>query len=345
MRQDNLRHQQRQISSVFKKLAPGEVYQPFGGPAISPTTTAASSNNQGVTPEGVGDMEDFGSSSGSAGSGGNNRTIARVARKPLLMNQQGTAAAASSTSSDANAAQAAPVPCPDRSEDPDGWLAHRKASWRALRARLKQEKQAMARRGGGSSSSSLASTSSVGGSSDLTLEGPKRGLGVGDLVANASKQISHGTWQVVEVYNSGAPGEFVVWALTSAKTLQRIPIEVSKTLFLNSKVDQSDALQSLTKHFGARRVTHWALPRAKPVHHLYELNVPERRYQRNRKLLQSLASDQSVEGVYETSTPALFRTVSASAVTYIHMLLWIPYLMNKQPFVFLVHYIFTVSNS
>jgi len=231
----------------------------------------------------------------------------------MMKQQESASSTTGGTSTDTNAAAAVPVPCPDRSEDPEGWLAHRKASWRALRARLKLEKQALARRGGSSSSSSslaLGSSSAASGG-DLTLEGPKRGLGVGDLLANASKQISHGTWQVLEVYNSGAPGEFVVWALTSAKTLQRIPIEVSKTLFLNSKVDHSDALQSLTKHFGARRVTHWALPRAKTVHHLYELNVPERRYQRNRKLLQSLASDQSVEGVYETSTPALFRAVSA----------------------------------
>jgi hypothetical protein len=114
----------------------------------------------------------------------------------------------------------------------------------------------------------------------------------------------------VEIYATEAPGEFVVWAMTGAKTLQRIPLEVPKTFFLNSRADHSAALQSLTAHFGARQVTHWTLPRAKLLHHLYELAVPERRYQRNQKLLQSLASDQSVEGVYETATPALFRAVS-----------------------------------
>lgn len=114
------------------------------------------------------------------------------------------------------------------------------------------------------------------------------------------------------MYATEAPGEFVVWAMTGAKTLQRVSVEVPKTLFLNSRVDQSDALESLTKHFGARKVTHWLLPRAKAAHHLYELTVPERRYRRNQKLLQSLASDQSVEGVYEASTPALFRAVKAA---------------------------------
>lgn len=82
---------------------------------------------------------------------------------------------------------------------------------------------------------------------------------------------------MVEVHSTESVGEYVVWALTSSRTLQRITLEVPKTLYLNSAVDPQQAtLNQLTKSFGARKVSR-TLPRAAPAMHLYELSLPERR--------------------------------------------------------------------
>jgi hypothetical protein len=76
--------------------------------------------------------------------------------------------------------------------DPAGWLAHRKAGWRALRSRKKLAQRELARRG----PSALATPGGPAGG-PAGDGGPRRGLGVGDLVANAAKQIAHGVWQVL----------------------------------------------------------------------------------------------------------------------------------------------------
>jgi hypothetical protein len=135
-----------------------------------------------------------------------------------------------------------------------------------------------------------------------------RGLGIGELVASGQRGVTHGVWQVIEVQPTETLGSFYIWAMTARGVLQRIPLEVPKTLYLNSRVEHLGGSADFAATFGARKVSK-LLPRSAPAMHLFELTLAERRFARNEKLLTNLASHSDVQGVYESSTPAWFRVL------------------------------------
>jgi len=228
-------HAQTKISDVFFKLGRGQVYR-------SPESVS------------LGDVEDLGSTDKSKGKG---RALAVVTkRKQLLAGGEGDGGDGSmeDDGDDAVEAVAAAGKCPDRAGDFQGWLAHRKTQWRRMRTEKAAARAAAARaaggRGGGVSGSAAvhaaaataaaareaaaAAAAATGGGGAVGK--PSRGLGVAELVASAARGVTHGVWQVVEVVATETPGSFVVWAMTSAKVLQRIPIEVPKVLYINCRV-------------------------------------------------------------------------------------------------------------
>ena len=255
--------------------------------------------------------------------------------KELKMAYRINLAAAAETARVAKAEEAAnpgkslPETCPPMKEDFEGWMAYRKHQWRQLR-KCKKEERAVTLRGArsgtfdtnaafGASSAKAAATAAEASyaaaaaaiRSEVAMGGKKGGLGVADMLLSAQRGVTHSHWQIIECFSSEAPGEFVVWAMTGEKQLQKISLEVPKTFYLNSRMDPKEStLHELTQALGARKVSR-NLPRAARQHHLYELCMPERRYLRHEKSIATIVSHGDVQGVYETATPSWFRALLA----------------------------------
>ena len=207
---------------------------------------------------------------------------------------------------DAPAPQAAPL----MDEDFGGWLAHQKKRWRSERAQLQEER--LADRGIAPSGASAGA--GAAGAADADAQDKRRRAalaedGVAGFLQSAQRSVSRGTWQILEVQETDAPGAFTVWAMTDRDSLQRITVHADRTLFVNvsagaGAADVSRALGNL----GARRCFRF-LPHGRSAHELYELSVPERRVVRSERALSSLLHHPQVQGVYELRCPLKLHAV------------------------------------
>eukprot|EP00667_Euglena_gracilis_P000101 EG_transcript_101 len=110
------------------------------------------------------------------------------------------------------------------------------------------------------------------------------------------------TWEVLEV--RAAPdlpaGVLKAFVLIDGKSVQTVRIQVPRLVYVNSR-QAWDAAQ-----IGARPVN-YTLPRRKAVHHLYELEFEEEKY--NSEHVSNLSLMSEVEGVYERNVTPLFRAI------------------------------------
>lgn len=149
VKEENAKHEQQKINNIFKKLPSG---------SIMPTEKAVV----------VGDMEDsFSQRTGMAGSG-MGRSIVKKGKGNQAKTVQGPAQEVDLSG-----------PCPDKNEDFQGWLLHRKQEWRELRKRRKEETSARNRNQAMSNFPNHRPT-----------------IGIADAAASASRSIIHSQWQV-----------------------------------------------------------------------------------------------------------------------------------------------------
>ena len=134
----------------------------------------------------------------------------------------------------------------------------------------------------------------------------KKAKSVEDIVKSASMSASHGFWQIIELQESDSPGEFVVWAMTTKQQLQRLRIQVPRTIYVN--VVGLNAERNARKLGGVQIKKD--LPHGRPCMKLFEVNFSEARYQRHEKALANFLTDPNVEGVYESQVPLWFRAVT-----------------------------------
>lgn len=167
---------------------------------------------------------------------------------------------------------------PANTEELKAWMNSRKSTWRNRRQHRRAEESQLG---------------SYGGS--------KRPAGVMDFVRNASISAKFGFWQIIEVQKLDRPGEFLVWALTSATTLQRLQVSVPRTLYVNIDKHHKQAVESALKLGG--QLTAKDLPHGKPCLELFEISMPESKLIRNEKQLDLFFNAAEVEGVYESQVP------------------------------------------
>jgi DNA polymerase epsilon subunit 1 len=156
----------------------------------------------------------------------------------------------------------------------------------------------------------------------------KRPVAVTDFVRNAALTMTYGHWQIIEIQQQdGAPGEFILWAMTSPTQLQKLKVVVPRVMYVNcAGIEAESAVLSL----GGSKVVK-ELPHGRPCRSLYEVAVAEvgschrmsycfawltlllrlsqGKYQRSAKSMSFFLSDPAVEGVYETQVPLLLRII------------------------------------
>ena len=185
---------------------------------------------------------------------------------------------------------------PESEEQLQAWLRRRKDQWKTQRLARRQRKAQL-----------MGGSVGVGGSSSAALQPYKRSVGVMDFVRNASLAATHGFWQVLELQETDAPGEFVVWAITAQAQLQRLNVTIPRRLYANIHHSGREA-QALARELGGVPVQR-DLPHGKRCRELFELEMAERKFQRNERQVHLFLCDAHVEGVYESQVPLWLRGV------------------------------------
>ncbi|TFJ85676.1 hypothetical protein NSK_003184 [Nannochloropsis salina CCMP1776] len=188
--------------------------------------------------------------------------------------------------------------CPAIREDFQGWLAYRKAQWRE--GRMERRLEARGRRG------------AVGNRRPRHGEGVEPGTrgvtkrqNVASFLKGAALAVTQGCWQVIEIRESELPGEFVVWAMTGQKSMQRLHLKVHRTMYITSNMEDEVGFQKIK----GRRVTRF-LPHGYRSPYTYEVTMDERRFLSNENNLARWLSTAGVTGVYELQTPLWFRAIA-----------------------------------
>ncbi|KAF7265187.1 hypothetical protein GWI33_021380 [Rhynchophorus ferrugineus] len=129
---------------------------------------------------------------------------------------------------------------------------------------------------------------------------------MGGFLQKTQKALLTTPWQVLQILPTGTPGDFKLWALVQSE-LYCVKLTVPRMYYANLKTPKVKEEGALFKKCNR------TLPRARRVHNLYLYSVPENLYLENNEELFISMSNPDVEGIYETKTPLLFRTLVATS--------------------------------
>ncbi|WAR05620.1 DPOE1-like protein, partial [Mya arenaria] len=167
------------------------------------------------------------------------------------------------------------------------WLAYHKKKW-AMQIRERKESRKRRR------------VAFDDGPSHMPLTSSSRGIG--GFLRRTARSIMDMPWQIVQLIESGHPGQFKLWALIGSD-LHAMKLNVPRIFYVNQKTPK------VIK----------TLPRAHPIMNLYEYSVPEDVYQEHINEISADLSSPEIEGVYETHVPLLFRAlVRVGCVTMVN---------------------------
>jgi DNA polymerase epsilon subunit 1 len=197
--------------------------------------------------------------------------------------QQGGAIDAEDSAPKAAATPSFYSAAPTTTEDFQSWLKDRKKQWDSARTTRKLQQ--------------------VNGGYHLN----KKSAGVLDFVRNAAISTKHSAWQILELQELDTPGEFLVWAMISNNQLQRVKLTVPRILYVNILKNSQEAMNAAMKLGGTKVFKE--LPHSKETQELYEIILPELKYQRNEKSIDQFFNSSDVEGLYESQVPLSFRTL------------------------------------
>jgi DNA polymerase epsilon subunit 1 len=188
--------------------------------------------------------------------------------------------------------------CPAITQDFQGWLRVRKAQWKQQRMERRRRRDLVM--GSGRVGSRRGRDDAEGGG----VGGAKKHMNVESMIKNAALAVTHGYWQILEIRETDIPGDFIIWAMTGPKSLQRLNLTIDRTLYVASDVEHDAAFVKLR----GRRVSRF-LPHGQRSPFLYEMITSERRFQRNENGVANLLSTPGVTGVFELQTPLWLRAV------------------------------------
>ena len=278
----------RELTDGYRQLKISNLFAAGGSAAA-----AAAASQGGSTPaKGRPALMDIEDTAGSSGGGGKGTAIVRRVVR------------ATEKKNDAAKSTQGPVPeaprkkCPPMNKDFQGWLAFRKAQWRE--AHLERRLEARGRRGAVGSRRVRD-----GGGGELAAGGAPKRQNVESFLKSAALAVTRGCWQVIEIRESEVPGEFVVWAMTGQKSLQRLHLKVQRTMYITSNVEDDLGFQRIR----GRKVTRF-LPHGYRSPFTYEVKMDERRFLSNENNIARWLSTAGVTGVYELQTPLWFRAIS-----------------------------------
>jgi hypothetical protein len=207
----------------------------------------------------------------------------------------------------------------ESSEDVSDWLKTRKDLWKQERNELKRSRNGAPPNG--------SPGERVDDSDRLMLKAsngklrPSGGKSLKKQVASTSAHAdalswssmlrtpNRGYWQIIEIrpVTSGEEGTFQVFALTGQRKMQSFFLHMERVMYINRIVPMTpDAVAG-----AGCELVHKRLPHDAPPYYLYQMTIPERRFQRfARQIGRALeGGDPHVAGVYETHTPLLLRAL------------------------------------
>ena len=189
--------------------------------------------------------------------------------------------AETSTSTNIDPFATLPAKMPSMTEDYEGFLRYQKQKWRIQKQARKRRRQLFGER------SNTASDS------------------LGGLFRNQAELLFINTWQVLQLRETGAPGEVRAFVLIDKKVLT-LTLKVPRQVFLNLKRNDLPAVE--IDGCVVERVNH-TLPNGHQSVHLFKLVMSEEVYIRDALKFAALFGHPSVEGVYEKQIPLSVRAV------------------------------------
>ncbi|KAG7364476.1 DNA polymerase Pol2 [Nitzschia inconspicua] len=161
-------------------------------------------------------------------------------------------------------------------------------------------------------------------SSGNSLTRSKRITTLQHFVDEANMSLSQREWQILELREmtsldtekKGKPptGSFIAWVLVGGDTLQKVQIEVPRTLYIATS---EEVVCNLKEAHDFKKVNKH-LPHNKRARYLYELTIPEPLYRSTNwtlaiqpKTNKTQDSHNLLEGIYESGTPLMMRALSA----------------------------------
>ena len=174
-----------------------------------------------------------------------------------------------------------PAVMPSMMDDYEGFLRYQKKKW-------KIQKQARIRR-----------RQLFGERSNVTSDS------LGSLFRNRLELLFISTWQVLQLRESGVPGEVKAFVLIDKK-VHTLTVKVPRQFFLNLKGKDLPAVE--IEGCAVEKVSH-ILPNGHQSLHLFKLVMSEEVYIREAQEFAALFGHPSVEGVYEKHVPLHARAV------------------------------------
>ncbi|KAL3922010.1 MAG: hypothetical protein SGILL_002437 [Bacillariaceae sp.] len=284
VQQLNDKFQQRSILSMFgpKKIDLGKAEEADSKSAAAPM-----------------DIEDFGSGQNEQKS---RRPVVHSVRRAGIRNKP-----ARIEEEDKETEAENRVSLDETKENFTGWLEQRKKSWK----RVRREKRSLRIQSERDSASGIPDTRA------------KKMSTLKNFVRDANMTLSQREWQIIELREmtssdtekKGRPpsGSFVAWVMVGRDSLQKIQIEVPRTVYIATN---EEAVCNLTEALEFRKVDKH-LPHGKQSKFLYELVLPEMVY-RNTSWTSKIVSKHTnhvvsrtlLEGVYESGMPSMMRALS-----------------------------------
>ncbi|XP_049530617.1 DNA polymerase epsilon catalytic subunit 1 [Anopheles darlingi] len=138
-----------------------------------------------------------------------------------------------------------------------------------------------------------------------------RATTLGGFLRKTQQSLIQQTWQIVQVLPVDDLGHFTVWAVVGEE-LHKVRLTVPRIFYVNQRTPvpsepTEDGSSSGNKSMWKK--VHRVLPRARPVHHLYQYIVPEQVFRDNRLGLLADLATPDIEGIYETQMTLEFRAL------------------------------------
>ncbi len=196
---------------------------------------------------------------------------------PALQKKQ-EQAALKNAQKDAEAKFSKMEDCPNPDEDFGTWLKYQKTNWRKIRKMMKDDKKVIANQGRAS-----------------------KHLGLTSFIRNMDEVVLKSNWHIVQISETFEPGILKVWALTEQGQMFNVKLRINRTIYINSKVVCNEAeFKKVNK----------LLPRGRKTYHLYEWEKSEDVFiEKFHNINYHHLLNHTVEGVYETKMPLLFRAL------------------------------------
>lgn len=174
------------------------------------------------------------------------------------------------------------------------WLVYHKQKWEwQLRQKRMQR------------SSNVNKKSRIEDSTGSTSKPQNRHVGaatLGGFLRRTQRSLIELPWQIIQISPVGTLGSFIVWAMVETE-LHKIKLSIPRIFYVNKRS------QAPAEDGCMWKKVHRILPRARPVHHLYQYAVSEQIFKDNRLGMLADLATPDIEGIYETQMSLEFRAL------------------------------------